>query len=365
MPFFKYSTARLSITEVLGTEVYAPLPLTAMCAPSIYDLCARSEAQIHGYYHTADRLVIIGLVGGLDCKNPCWEPYREVPGAFIHSFTHDSALCSQCRRGTPRRLSEFHFPGGAMIGRSTAAVDTAKIKGRTKGCGFILIVEPFLIPDPFLPPPKPTLPRSTPPPRSPPPHRLPRSRDAASSASSSASPSASHATASNASDHSASESADRRSSEAKAISLCADSAAFPGSHAHADLWAVPGFATRLGLAGGILCAGADTRLRGREPWNLGHYGKGFIAASLARIVLVQQDLDLNIGLTARSTLVLQPQSCASNFLVPRFSNLNILFSLRDACLTLCKLDYNSGVKMARFWTWLQRVTPGYRNPRTA
>ncbi|KAJ6461623.1 hypothetical protein DFH09DRAFT_1114243 [Mycena vulgaris] len=194
MPFFKYSTARLSITEVLGTEVYAPLPLTAI---SIYDLCARSEAQIHGYYHTADRLVISGL-----------------------------------------RLSEFHFPGGAMIGRSTAAVNTAKIKRRTTGCGLILIVEPFLIPDPFLPPPKPTLPRSTPPPRSPPPHRLPRSRDAASSASSSASPSASHATASNASDHSASESADRRSSEAKAISLCAYSAAFPSSHAHADLWAV-------------------------------------------------------------------------------------------------------------------------------
>ncbi|KAJ6560771.1 hypothetical protein DFH09DRAFT_1083242 [Mycena vulgaris] len=295
-------------------------------AISIYDLRARFEAQIHGYYPTADRLVIIGLVGGLDYKNPCCEPYREVPGVFIRSFKHDS------------RLPEIHFPGGAMIGRSAAVVDTAKIKGLTKGCGFILIVEPFLIPDPFLPPPKPPSPRSTPPPRSPPPHRLPRPSNAASSAS----PPASHATASNASDHSASsasESADRRSSEAKTVSLRGYSAAFPGSHAHVDLWAV------------------------RNPFESVLFK--FIAASLARIVLVQQDLDLNIVLTARSTLVLQPQSCASNFLVPRFSNLNILFSLRDACLTLCKLDYNSGVKMARFWTWLQRVTPGYRNPRTA
>ncbi|KAJ6560800.1 hypothetical protein DFH09DRAFT_1083272 [Mycena vulgaris] len=233
MPFFKYtlplaSASRRSSGQRCTRLFHSPrcvlrarrhhvcahgLLFTAVI--SIYDLRARSEAQIHGYYHTADRLVIIGL---------CRRVTPRVRRAHAH-------------RGR-QSLPQLHFPGGAMIGRSAAMVNTAKIKGRTTGCGFILIVEPFLIPDPFLPPPKPTLPRSTPPPRSPPPHRLPRSRDAASSASSSAAPSASHATASNASDHSASESADRRSSEAKAISLCAYSAAFPGSHAHADLWAV-------------------------------------------------------------------------------------------------------------------------------
>ncbi|KAJ6597811.1 hypothetical protein DFH09DRAFT_1071775 [Mycena vulgaris] len=203
-------------------------------AISIYYLRARSEAQIHGYYHTADRLVIIGLVWGWITRIRAW--------SRIARF--------QWRRGTPRvRRAHAHrgrtveIPGAPLPRRCSAAVvNTAKIKGRTTGCGLSLIVEPFYIPDPFLPPPKPPSSRSTPPPRSPPPHRLPHPSNAASFASSSASPSASHATASNASDHSASSSAsasaDRRSPEAKTVSLRVYSAAFPGTHAHVELWAV-------------------------------------------------------------------------------------------------------------------------------
>ncbi|KAJ6461631.1 hypothetical protein DFH09DRAFT_1348019 [Mycena vulgaris] len=171
-------------------------------AISIYDLRARFEAQIHGYYPTADRLVIIGLVGGLDYKNPMIPCAARSAGAERLAF---GALT----------LTE----GGL---RSAAVVDTAKIKGLTKGCGRLRRAPP--------------LPRvrlhhiacpvqATPPPPLPPPPL----------------PAASHATASNASDHSASsasESADRRSSEAKTVSLRGYSAAFPGSHAHVDLWAV-------------------------------------------------------------------------------------------------------------------------------
>ncbi|KAJ6560749.1 hypothetical protein DFH09DRAFT_1083222 [Mycena vulgaris] len=283
MPFFKYTLPLASASQRSSGQRCTRLfhspryelrarrrhacahGLLFTAAISIYDLRAQSEAQTHGYYHTADRLVIIGLVGGLDYKNPCWEPYREVPDAFIRSFTHDSALCSQCRCGMPRVRGAHAHRGRAVeaLGvplprrcndralsrrgqhrQDQRTHNEMRLSRGSFGSGFLpggrawlgvsvygSYTSAFLITDPFLPPPKAPSPRSTPPPRSPPPHRLPRSSNAASSASSSASPCASHVTAPNASDHSASssasKSADRRSSEAKTISLPAYSAAFP------------------------------------------------------------------------------------------------------------------------------------------
>ncbi|KAJ6536511.1 hypothetical protein DFH09DRAFT_931199 [Mycena vulgaris] len=232
-------------------------------AISMYDLRARSEAQTYGLglkevwrvpperhvpgkvvhtigwpldwgtygggweYHMADGLVSVGLVVGLDYKNPWLEPYRELQRMKHHPhfralFTAPGAerLAYGARtltEGGLQSLPQLHFPGGALIGCSAGVVNTAKIKGT---------------------------------------HNAMRTGMLAAEAAFAA----------------------LHPGAAFIVDLRAYSAAFPGSPAHADLWAVrnvrPGFATRLGLAGGVLYAGVNTMLRGRVPWTLGHHGKG-------------------------------------------------------------------------------------------
>ncbi|KAJ6560778.1 hypothetical protein DFH09DRAFT_1083249 [Mycena vulgaris] len=367
MPFFKYTLPLASASQRSSGQRCTRLfhspryelrarrrhacahGLLFTAAISIYDLRAQSEAQTHGYYHTADRLVIIGLVGGLDYKNPCWEPYREVPDAFIRSFTHDSALCSQCRCGMPRvRGAHAHrgravealgvplprrcndrlpYPPhtGAQPPRSTpprskdAQRDAAESwfvwlwvsSGRESLAGSICVWElyvgfvqvrsgsagstlrsgvvgllRFLFGQPRTPPITPPPPplrnppiadplkqRPSPSPPTPPPSRL----------------------------------------------TCAR-----GPLGRAQR--VPGFATRLGLAGGTLYAEVNTMLQGRVPWNLGHNGKGPTPSMTSADALATRPAAAS---DYKATLVLQPKYCV----------LCILINARfDARLRRSKLD---------------------------
>ncbi|KAJ6521389.1 FAD/NAD-P-binding domain-containing protein [Mycena vulgaris] len=252
-------------------------------AISMYDLRSRAEAQTYGLglkevwrvpperhvpgkvvhaigwpldwgtygggweYHMADGLVSVGLVVGLDYKNPWLEPYRELQRMKHHPHFRALLAAPGAERlaygartlteGGLQSLPQLHFPGGALIGCSAGVVNTAKIKGTHNAMrtGMLAAEAAFAALHPgaaFV---------------------------------STASPATFKPAAS-------------ESSEAEIVDLRAYSAAFPGSPAHADLWAVrnvrPGFATRLGLAGGVLYAGVDTMLRGRVPWTLGHHGKG-------------------------------------------------------------------------------------------
>ncbi|KAJ7692938.1 hypothetical protein B0H17DRAFT_1168966 [Mycena rosella] len=205
-------------------------------------------------YHMADGLVSVGLVVGLDYKNPWLEPYREFQRMKHHP--HFRALLSglgaerlaygarTLTEGGLQSLPQLHFPGGALIGCSAGVVNIAKIKGTHNAMrtGMLAAEAAFAALHPsaaFV--------------------------STASPATFKPSPAEVEAETESADDHAP-------------VSLAGYSAAFPGSPAYADLWAVrnvrPGFATRAGLAGGVLYAGVDTLLRGRVPWTLGHKSEG-------------------------------------------------------------------------------------------
>ncbi len=88
-------------------------------------------------YHLADNLVSIGLVVGLDYKNPYLSPYQE-----FQRFKHHPLIASMLREGRcikygARALNEggwqsiptLHFPGGLLIGCAAGFLNVAKIKG--------------------------------------------------------------------------------------------------------------------------------------------------------------------------------------------------------------------------------------------
>ncbi|KAJ7473470.1 FAD/NAD-P-binding domain-containing protein [Mycena latifolia] len=206
-------------------------------------------------YHMADGLVSIGLVVGLDYKNPWMEPYREFQRMKHHP--HFRALLSSpgaerlaygartLTEGGLQSLPQLHFPGGALIGCSAGVVNTAKIKGTHNAMrtGMLAAEAAFAALHPtaaFV---------------------------------STASPATFKPSAATEQTES---SAETEPEPSEIVDLQSYSAAFPGSPVHADLWAVrnvrPGFETRAGLWGGVLYAGFDTILRGRVPWTLGHHG---------------------------------------------------------------------------------------------
>ncbi|KAL1717555.1 hypothetical protein EV715DRAFT_253812 [Schizophyllum commune] len=91
-------------------------------------------------YHMADNLVSVGLVVGLNYKNPYMQPYREfqrmkhhpymralfdVPGAQRLAYGART-MTSGGLQSLPARL---HFPGGALIGCAAGMVNVGKIKG--------------------------------------------------------------------------------------------------------------------------------------------------------------------------------------------------------------------------------------------
>ncbi|KAJ7795524.1 FAD/NAD-P-binding domain-containing protein [Mycena olivaceomarginata] len=203
-------------------------------------------------YHMADGLVSVGLVVGLDYKNPWLEPYREFQRMKHHPslralLTGGERLAYGARaltEGGLQSLPRLDFPGGAVLGCAAGVVNTAKIKGTHNAMrtGMLAAEAAFAALHPsarFV---------------------------------STASP----ATFKLGENPTESKTEDSEPTDAP-ISLAAYSAAFPQSPAHRDLWAVrnvrPGFNTRLGVWGGVLNAGMDTILGGRVPWTLRHHAK--------------------------------------------------------------------------------------------
>ncbi|KAJ7634511.1 FAD/NAD-P-binding domain-containing protein [Roridomyces roridus] len=194
-------------------------------------------------YHMADGLVSIGLVVGLDYKNPWLEPYREFQRMKHHP--HYRALLGGGERlaygarslteGGLQSLPKLDFPGGALVGCAAGVVNTAKIKGTHNAMrtGMLAAETAFAALHPGT----------------------------------SFTAVASPATFTPAQGET--------ESETETISLAAYNSSFPSSPAHKDLWGVrnlrPAFNTSLGLYGGVMYAGVDTLLGGRVPWTLRHH----------------------------------------------------------------------------------------------
>ncbi|KAJ7934334.1 FAD/NAD-P-binding domain-containing protein [Mycena leptocephala] len=204
-------------------------------------------------YHMADGLVSIGLVVGLDYKNPWVEPYREFQRMKHHP--HFRSLLSNGGAGAERlaygaraltegglqSLPRLDFPGGAVIGCSAGVVNTAKIKGTHNAMQTGML--------------------------------------AAEAAFAAIHPSATFVSAASPETFKVSprEEGEGSASADAPLSLTAYTASFRNSPAYNDLWAVrnvrPAFNTRLGVFGGVMYAGVDTMLRGRVPWTLRHHGR--------------------------------------------------------------------------------------------
>ncbi|KAJ7253205.1 FAD/NAD(P)-binding domain-containing protein [Mycena rebaudengoi] len=186
-------------------------------------------------YHMRGGLVSLGLVVGLDYKNPWMEPYREFQRMKHHPYFR--ALLGPARgdeepperlaygaraltEGGLQSLPRLHFPGGALLGCAAGVVNTAKIKGTHNAMRTGMLAAEAAFAQLSYPPP---------------------------------------------------------------ISLHAYSATFQHSPVFADLWAVrnvrPSFNGPLGVLGGVLYSGVDTLLNGRVPWTFRHHKKGETAAA--------------------------------------------------------------------------------------
>lgn len=88
-------------------------------------------------YHMAEGLVSLGLVVGLDYRNPYLSPFRELQRMKHHPFF--TSLLEGGERiayggrvlneGGLQAVPQLHFPGGALIGCAAGFVNIAKIKG--------------------------------------------------------------------------------------------------------------------------------------------------------------------------------------------------------------------------------------------
>ncbi|KAJ6461366.1 FAD/NAD-P-binding domain-containing protein [Mycena sanguinolenta] len=205
-------------------------------------------------YHMADGLVSIGLVIGLDYKNPYLNPYREFQcmkhhPSFRTLLTGGERVAYGARtltEGGLQCLPRLDFPGGALLGCAAGMVNVAKIKGTHNAMwsGMLAAEAAFAALHPsakFV---------------------------------STASPKTFAVTPESSS---ASESNSAEGEEQGIISLSSYASAFPSSPAHTDLYATrnvrPAFNTRAGMWGGVAYAGFDTILNGRVPWTLRHHAK--------------------------------------------------------------------------------------------
>tara|TARA_R110002110_G_scaffold400317_2_gene616672 strand:- start:26569 stop:28185 length:1617 start_codon:yes stop_codon:yes gene_type:complete len=88
-------------------------------------------------YHLDENLISIGLVIGLDYKNPYLSPYQE-----FQRFKHHPKIAEVLKGGRVIRygaralneggwqsLPQLHFPGGLLLGCSAGFLNVAKIKG--------------------------------------------------------------------------------------------------------------------------------------------------------------------------------------------------------------------------------------------
>ncbi|KAJ8700945.1 hypothetical protein PTI98_003919 [Pleurotus ostreatus] len=89
-------------------------------------------------YHMDDGLVSLGIVIGLDYKNPYLSPYRELQRLKHHPYFRELLSGNSTRlayagrtlnEGGLQSVPQLHFPGGALIGCSAGFVNLAKIKG--------------------------------------------------------------------------------------------------------------------------------------------------------------------------------------------------------------------------------------------
>lgn len=88
-------------------------------------------------YHFGERLVTVGLVVGLDYKNPYLSPYQEFQNLKRHPFYKKVLENGKCISYGARALNEgglqsipkLSFPGGALIGCSAGFLNVPKIKG--------------------------------------------------------------------------------------------------------------------------------------------------------------------------------------------------------------------------------------------
>ncbi|KAL0946305.1 hypothetical protein HGRIS_012548 [Hohenbuehelia grisea] len=181
-------------------------------------------------YHMDDGLVSLGLVIGLDYKNPYLSPYREFQQMKHHPYFRKLLSGNSTRlayggrtlnEGGLQSVPQLHFPGGALIGCSAGFVNIAKIKGT---------------------------------------HNAMKSGMLA-------------AEAAYSSVHS--EVATESSTDTTASDMSAYSDAFKKSWVHSDLYEVrnlrPSFNTSLGIWGGIAYSGIDSLfLKGRVPWTFKH-----------------------------------------------------------------------------------------------
>lgn len=88
-------------------------------------------------YHFGDNLVTVGLVVGLDYKNPYISPYQEFQKLKQHPYYKNILRGGKCISYAARALNEgglqavpkLHFPGGLLVGASAGFMNVPKIKG--------------------------------------------------------------------------------------------------------------------------------------------------------------------------------------------------------------------------------------------
>lgn len=88
-------------------------------------------------YHFGERLVSVGLVVGLDYKNPWISPYQEFQNLKRHPFYANVLKNGKCLSYGARALNEgglqsipkLTFPGGSLIGCAAGFLNVPKIKG--------------------------------------------------------------------------------------------------------------------------------------------------------------------------------------------------------------------------------------------
>ena len=85
----------------------------------------------------APNLIHLGLVVGLDYKNPYLNPYEELQRLKLHPKVREILEGGECISYGARVLNEggyhavpkLHFPGGALAGCSAGFLNVSKIKG--------------------------------------------------------------------------------------------------------------------------------------------------------------------------------------------------------------------------------------------
>ncbi|KAF9477148.1 hypothetical protein BDN70DRAFT_995146 [Pholiota conissans] len=194
-------------------------------------------------YHMDGGLVSLGLVTGLDYKNPWLSPYREFQRMKHHPY-YRSLLVPEngppaerisygarvLTEGGLQSVPKLHFPGGALIGCSAGFVNVAKIKGTHNAMksGMLAAESAF---------------------------------DAVQAL---------------------------EGEEDKAADMAPYDKALHESWVHKDLYEVrnlrPSFDTKLGIWGGIAYSGIDSLfLKGRVPWTFSHGGGKHANASTTSI----------------------------------------------------------------------------------